>query len=146
MSPEVDSPATPAVVPAKVARRAAKAAKPPKAPRAKRTVPARTLRVRIAEIGPHHLEAFDLVAAKDEKFAEAVRSALDAHDTLAKATLDAMEKESAAHKASEGLTALANAAERSEAVLKRLDAKASLVAKLHDDVPEAADIDAGPTT
>lgn len=115
----------------------------PKKPRAPREKPARTLRVRIAEIGEHHIEAFDLIVKRTPAFAEDVRKALDAKEAR-NAAEDAVRVAAIAHdkarKAEADATALID---RIGGTLHVLDAKARLVAQLHDDAPES-DEDFGP--
>lgn len=117
-------------------------ARKPKVPkiakeRKPREKPARTLRVRIAELGPHHLEAFDLVTKGNEIFASEVRVAIQAKDAVDKAYM-AVLAAADAHKEAEIAHADAvNVEEESRAVLACLDAKAALVAQLRDDTLDA---------
>ncbi len=83
-------PATPTATPlGKPARSRKPRAKPPAAPkveRAKRTTKARTLRVRLAALSPHHVEAYDRARKRGgEAYEKAVREALDAVDAVEKA-------------------------------------------------------------
>lgn len=119
-------------------KRARKAA--PKKPRAPRTVPARTLRVRLAELGPHHVEAFDLVSKGDKDFADEVRDAMNA---VERATVLGVELAMAQAKATLAKAAFDRAhadIDATSTTLARLNAKAALVAQLHDDTPEAEDV------
>lgn len=140
MPAEVVPPATSPEKP----KRAKKSA--PRKPRAPRTTPARTLRVRIAEIGVHHLAAFDMLHKKDSFWWDNVHAALDARDAANDAKAAVERAEAALDEAAAAMEAANKRCLETADILTRLDAKAALVAKLHDDVPEADDIDAGPTT
>lgn len=124
----------PAPPPAKKARKVKSAQSAPKRTRAPRTTPARTLRRRVDDLGPCHLEAFDRRRATGgERFMEEVRAALDARDQLAAARL----KNDAARRAlAEAATALVEAEKveaNSRAVLDRLTATAKTLAGLDGD-------------
>lgn len=154
LAPDSSAPAPVATSPK--ARGKAKAAKPAKAPRKPRLVPARTLRVRVAEIGPHHLEAFDLLVKRTPPevidgesytFAELVREALDATDDLDVAEDEVARIEEQLRVAKKVLGEREEGIAYAGATLARLDTAARKYADLlgdvatapHDgDVPEAA--------
>lgn len=139
MSLDVDSPASPAVppeAPAKVARAKGKAAKPVKAPkvvktRAPRTTPVRTFRVRVAELGPHHLEAFDLVVKKYPDFESSIRFALTASDTVDFETRRLVAAQNAVGEAETRLANAKRADADGRAALDFLDTRAAFVAQIH---------------
>lgn len=115
-------------------------------PTTKTRAPARTLRVRVAEISDHHLAALDMVGEKRPEFYDEVRKALDASDALDREQAALVSAHNAVVHAEQRVSDAQVLRNQTKSAMATLDAKAALVAKLHDDVPEADDIEAGPTT
>lgn len=125
-----------AVVTVKPPRKPRKKATAPVKERKPRLVPARTLRVRVAELGPTHLDAMDLLAKKDDWIPTRVREALDAEDEVKRAITAASAAEDALSDANDAVDRAVDALGTLQPVLARLDAVAKSLATALGEMPD----------
>jgi len=114
------------------------AANPDKPKRARRTVQSWA-----EENGAAYVEAVRIIGPKIH---EAIRAVMQAEDTLAAARRNADAMGKAYQQAVDACADAAEAVEKAKAGIVKIDALAQSIAAAKDDVPEADDIEAGPTT